>query len=497
MNSRAAATFVAVTALWALIAVIAYHGTQVGLGRWSYALDDAYIHLAMGRQFGDTGIWGLGGHFASASSSPLWTVMLAACELLGLLGTYTPLVANLLLLIPLCALAVTWLTDAGWRLWTATGWIIGAAIVAAVPALVLAGMEHVLQLVFLTAMYLGLRLELQKPSRWSVGLLVVGAAVATATRYECGFSVGAVALALWSLDRRRVAVGTFAAGLAVPILAGVTWFSASGHFLPVSLVVKGKMGAGVNGLSVLRALTWHTAIDRSTVVLFALMLGVPLMGWAARSAPLRWAPWWIAALLHLQLAMVGWLYRYEAWIVWIGLLIVAELPWAPIGRWALAAIGLTSAARGVHAARMTAQAIAGTSCQHRNLADFANDNPALTPVMLNDIGAVAWFSPQSAFIDVGGLATPSVSELWLAQGELSAEDLAREAAVTKPRTALIYASWIPNIPSTWVHIGHWHVSVFGVAADDDVDIYAVDPKFADELAAAAAKPRVGWTFIPE
>src|ERR1700761_3174954 len=50
---------------------------------FGYPLDDTYIHMAVVRTLATSGVWGVGaGMPAAASSSPLWTVMLAGAYLL-------------------------------------------------------------------------------------------------------------------------------------------------------------------------------------------------------------------------------------------------------------------------------------------------------------------------------------------------------------------------------------------------------------------------------
>jgi hypothetical protein len=64
--------------LYAIIAAAVFLGMRSTGGRLGYTLDDPYIHLSIARNLAAHGVWGVNeGEFAGASSSPLWTLLLA------------------------------------------------------------------------------------------------------------------------------------------------------------------------------------------------------------------------------------------------------------------------------------------------------------------------------------------------------------------------------------------------------------------------------------
>lgn len=81
--------------LWIIHSVQAQTG-----GLLVYPLDDSYIHLAVARTLAQTGVWGVNPwHFASASSSPGWTLMLAVVARLFGSHLMTPIVLNLMFVV--------------------------------------------------------------------------------------------------------------------------------------------------------------------------------------------------------------------------------------------------------------------------------------------------------------------------------------------------------------------------------------------------------------
>ena len=66
-------------------------------GALVYALDDAYIHMSIARNFVEQGVWGITPYaYSSTSSSPLWTLLIAISYVPGV-NEITPLLLNLVL----------------------------------------------------------------------------------------------------------------------------------------------------------------------------------------------------------------------------------------------------------------------------------------------------------------------------------------------------------------------------------------------------------------
>ena len=65
-------------------------------GHLVYALDDAYIGMAMARNFSQYGVWGVTRYaFTSCSSPPLWTLLLSLTYYLGGVNQLAPLLWDL------------------------------------------------------------------------------------------------------------------------------------------------------------------------------------------------------------------------------------------------------------------------------------------------------------------------------------------------------------------------------------------------------------------
>lgn len=230
-------------------------GTIVLTGEPVWYSDDGFIHLAIARAFAEGGVWGVtADSFQSASSAPLWTLLLAGfVAVLGRGAIVMPLVLNVA-----CGVWLIWrLSSLRDRLalprWaTGRAGAVGIVVVAFLPGLTVLGMEHMLQLAVCTELLVTLLDLVDDPgARLGTARLALWAAVCVGTRFEDAVLVFGVVVALvWCRrhDRSRSvfpAVAVLAAA-AVPVVAIAVAGAANGGFLLPNSILAKSAGIGVS-----------------------------------------------------------------------------------------------------------------------------------------------------------------------------------------------------------------------------------------------------------
>jgi len=377
-------------------------------------LDDAYIHLAVARTLVEHGTWGVNaGEFASASSSPGWTALLALVLRVAPAGYPAALG-----LASVSAAAVLWLAARGlWEDGLPGRWVnLGlAALVLAVPLpfLVGLGMEHVLHL----ALVLALVRTTARPAapgegRARLGAVAALAAAAVLVRTESAFVVaGLVAVLAW--ERRRVEAAVLGGAAFAALAAFGAWSVAQGGWLlPNSVLMKAPARQG----------WWDgvvMAVDASGPLLA--LVGVAGLAPAALALPAahrrRAFLFVVAALLQLAFGRVGWLFRYEAWLVGWGVLLLVPVgrALAERGGGALAPLLLVAAPLGVRSVEATWRYAPGArfvADVNQATADLLRSGWPGVRVAVEDLGVVAW-AGGGIVTDLGGLGTTAITELHL------------------------------------------------------------------------------------
>lgn len=440
-------------------------------------LDDAAIHLGMARSLAEHGTWGINpGQHASASSSPLWTLLLAAIFLVfgpqEQAGLALALGSSGLLL---WAAAAT-LRDEGLRE-PAVGAGLGLLILAVpLPFLVGLSMEHVLH----AALAL---LLLRSAERGGAAQVFLLAGAAAMTRYETAFLAGALGLVL-ARERTRVAAASVA-GAALSIVGfGLFNLSQGGLFLPNSVALKAVAGRD-----------WWASLGAGVAEgapLLTLSVAVSLGALAADTGPLhrrRAAAFALTVLAQIALGRMGWFFRYEGWLIaWGSLLLIsparllldrARAPLIPLAL--LLATPLLW--RAGEALRLFAPGARMNQDVDVTLARWVAAEWPDATIAAHDLGALS-FLTDATLVDVIGLGTDEVARLRL-KGQL---DPARVDALLQAEgvdLAITGRDWLgAEKPASFVEIASLWAPFPQGPGEFETVIWSVNPASRPRLEAA-------------
>ena len=511
------------TAVAGTVAAIYQHNG----GTFTYPTDDPYIHLAMARNLLDHGTFGIAPHvYASASSSPLWTILLAGSMAIFGRAEWLPLALNVAIGIVLCnqvAKLVPWQVLQRRRLVTAVV-LVGSAGIAPLAVI---GMEHVLHASLGVAAFVlverARRGDLDKRGAW---LLAAVFAAGSLARFEMGFIAIGCMVALLALSSDRV--GTLREGIheptllharvrpalivfgatAVPILAfGAINIAFGGHLLPNSVIAKSAYGEGP--LSFLtttegwRLLANRLVADPTLVAVVGLAAGTAVL--ATRTPSRKWGgtlvAFVIAALLHGVFAGVGRLdpywARYDAYLVIAGIaLLVAATRDLPPDTWRRAAtlalvvvLGFTGFSRVVLLTKLPASSHE-VQRQQLQTATFLGRYYDGRSVIVNDLGEVAWHH-EGDVVDLVGLGTTEVLDAWKA-GTFDHRFAEKVVLEHHAPVAAVYPEWFRGeLPKQWVPVAQWCMDapVLVTAGNTCMTWYGTDAAAAKELRTHLAEYR--------
>ena len=495
-----------VAAYWAAVAALVYLSMAGTAGVLVYPLDDTYIHMAIAKNMAAHGVWGVTAeHFTSATSSPLWTGVLAAVYAVAGVSDWAPLILNLLagtvFVISLYAL----LANTGLAAATAAIAAAGIAFAGTLPTMTMIGMEHVLHaLGTVWFVVLGARLAgRDEPAGvWPVAAL---AAALTLIRYEGAFAVAAIVMALWIARRWHAGIVIAVAG-AVPILLYGLWSQSQGGFpLPNSVLLKGVAPAmSVTGLLQLAmfwtAITGLVANPHLAFLLIAVLglAAMPRREAGAREREVLALVFVACTLLHLQFARVGWFFRYEAYLVVLGLVAAAALvrgvEWPALPRSRNRFVVAVSVAlligvlafpllrRGINALRQAPAAAANIFEQPYQAGLFLAEFYRGRRVAVNDIGAVGYLADVS-LLDVWGLASHEIADLKRRRAYTTAA-LSEIAERQDVEIAVIHPGVLDEtagVPPGWQLVGEWRIADNVVLGASAISFYAVKTGARDAL----------------
>lgn len=478
-----------------------------------YALDDAYIHLSIARNFVEHGVWGTTRYeFTSSTSSPLWTGLIAATY--PLMGEFAPLSLNLFFA-GLLFVAITWIT-ARFKIpsfYLALS-LIAVIIVYQIERYVLIGMEHVLQAVVnIGFIYLAARALVERPPLRSrlVALVFSLAILVTTARYEGAFLVLVFCLLFALRWRLTFAIALGLISIAPLLFYGLIARAQGWDWLPSSIIINSNRAffAQADLLDLARYFTLGTAeMILADGVLYATLgacCAALLFRWMRPSADQIGEVMLIAVILlipfHARFVNPeGTHLRYEAYLFPLAItaILAGLAPLLPIRFHPRA--GLITGMSLIVAlvigqpwlARLNVlnthvdvtRSMINIYEQQYQMARFVARYYTGEGVGANDIGAINYFA-DIRNVDLWGLGTFEVIQARSTQ-TYTRERMDQIMRDRDASIAIIYTHWfndlVGGVPDTWIPVGTWRVSQSAILGGDTVTFYALDPASAARLA---------------
>jgi len=500
----------------------------------TYVLDDPAIHLSIAEQLARHGTWGVTpGSFESASSAPLWTLLLAPFAALGPPARdWAPLLLNgaagAAVLAVLAGPGAV-LRPSRRRPLDAAATVVLAVVVLFLPGLAVVGMEHTLHVALVLAAVASLADGVAGRRRGPAWAPYALLAMASLTRFETAFvalglAAGLVVDAFAGPDPasdgdgptapgagdpdgtvaaddaarhagrdgragrmvalRRAAGVLAASGGAIAAFAALN-VALGGGLLPNSVLAKGQgtgaaQGDGLGPVDIANRLSQ----DPLVVATFVLAVGYLAVTWGRRGARGRLAAWAAATatVAHAAVADVGWYERYQAYLIalgaFVGLVTLGELP-AGRRRRVLAAALVVAVPLALPKASLLVRAplaaadMAGHQLQAARFLDRYYDG---RPVATTQLGYISLWH-DGPLTDFGGLGDQEVLDL-PGRGVDLWDEIAERRGV---RVAVVYApEAFRSVPPGWVRAGSFHLRHEPVTAvNEDLEVFATS---ADELA---------------
>jgi hypothetical protein len=470
--------------------------------------------MAMAKNFVYHGVLGVDkSSFTSSSSSPLWIMLLSLIYYIFGVNDLIPLILNIIF--ATIAVLIAYLILKYYKLSSFYNLIFLLIFIflTPIPAIVFTGMEHTLHITLTLSFAFIAALMLSKDDYRGLKLylLLILAALLVAVRYESMFMILTVAI-LFAIKRRFWnSLSLLGAGFIPIVVYGIYSVMNGWFFLPNSLVTKSTFVENhismfsVDGLfrffdNFKSILSIHIFIP-VTLALGILIYRLDKKENAWNGPNLIITIFIIATLMHMFLARTGWFYRYEAYLLSLGIIAIAVgiaeyLPSSmpkfnrkQISK-QLAIILLIFllffplADRGYYSLKDTPKASHNIYDQQYQMGLFVKEYYSGSAVSLNDVGAVNYYADIKS-VDLLGLSGLNVAK-YIINGSYSIEDIDTLTKQNNVKVVIIYEDLFKyyltgGVPSHWVKVGEWKISNKITPFMDTVSFYVTDPSEEENL----------------
>lgn len=503
--------FVLCCAVLIIIVLIIYiaSGKNTG-GKFIYALDDAYIHLAYSKNIALHNVWGITRHeFSSSTSSPLWAILLTFLFLIFGVCEYIPFILNIILSFMLLYVIFNFLKQH-----SVSDFFTGITLFTVIMLLpisihIFSGMEHLLHSV-LTILFIkysaeslcqspatGNRLNKNDKYLFLISIFI------TTIRYEGIFLVLIISVLFLLKKKFMASIIILLLSLLLPAVFSFIFIQNGGYFLPNSIILKRSLlgffsifnheSNVANYISGSRKIIFLFTVS---VVLFFLQIKLKNNFWS--EIPLL--IFILLTVILFQKAAINIAYfRYDAYLV----VTAIAIDFLAIYDYCLNKFNMVIDLKFVIKYKLlssvfficliyftvnqfffnkTITAMKNIYEQQFQMAKFVEKFYSGKEVALNDIGAVNYFADIYC-LDLIGLGSDEIASERMNRtfDSLSMNKIAKNKNV---KIAIIYEKWIQEdirIPGEWIKAGQWKIQDNYICGDDEISFYAVGPGEKDIL----------------
>lgn len=493
-------------------------------GELIYALDDAYIHMSIAKNFVEHNVWGITEHgFTSSSSSIIWPLLLALSYIIFGVNEYSLIIMNILLAALFMYTAHYILKEYGVSSILRLMILLLLAFAAPLPALIVSGMEHILQAItyiasiFFLSKILSGEVKDGEERKYRI-LLLCALTLASLTRYE-GFVLTSLAALMFFMRKEfKYPFLILALSFAPILIYGVISIFNGWYFFPNSLILKGiQPTETINDILSMLYNRYELLEMNYHVVYYLVLTPVVLSVHLAvkrklDSIAITLITTFILLAVHVFFFRYGWFFRYEAYIIITSLLfnagaIIKLLPQMKIAsQKAAIAVIITGAlfymyktheSRIVLGTEWAPVAMNDRYVEHVYTAKFLKEYYNSSTVVLNDVGAAAYFSDVK-ILDIYGLASfepakfapylfTSRTDVFRSKSGTYRKEFDKWITGNNGEIAILQTGgWYIRsfIPPEWEKIGMWEIPSNVVFGDKEVSFYCINPEGKERMVQA-------------
>lgn len=488
------ALFISLSVFWITVISVYFISISSTGGVFFYTLDDAYIHMAMAKNFSLYGVWGITKYeFTSCSSSPLWTVLLSGLYFIFGVRDSIPLLLNILFS-SFTALVVSVFIR------KFTGSIIVQLIVllfilffSPFVSVVFTGLEHSMQSFFIVlCVYYLYEVLSSETGKINSIMLPVSVMLLTASRYEGMFAAAGIFLVLVLRKRYLTGIMVISFSFLPVLIAGLVSVAQGWYFFPNSVLLKSTFGSAGSS-SVFSGLFnphFFQILWAYKRILLLLILPVVLIFITKKDDETSLLKsiifvFVLTVIMQINFAKLGSLLRYEMYIMTFGILLNSIIMVRYLKEKSrviktaaylfITAVSVLFSISTINAAEDVPLASRNIYHMQYQMSRFINKYYKDAHIALNDIGAVNYYCDIHC-LDMWGLADREVAELRRA-GRYNTEEINRINRERKTEIVIIFDSWFEQyggLPKYWYNSGTWRIQENITCGSDVISFYALE-----------------------